>query len=361
MKEEYKAVFDELTPDDALLDLKKPRRKMLKPAVALLLALILTGGILLHVTRTPATQPKNGETGASDAFSRQPRMVLIAGAETLPVGEEKTDGETFSAPLNYRLCVFDLKGLSEDERQALIDEKRAEFGVYVPETLSEEEEEEDAAFVPGEDGDGSYTIEMEEGASGEPDYILPFATEMLFDDVYVVIEAADAFTIRVPEATELLEVSANCENGAFYWFETHSNQENAAGTFRGFTNPTGSEENRTGDGRDGWGASSEGTAYDEAGDPIITESQSAQFTDNCRKMTVEGSFYKAANGYVKVVWFPSAALIRELAQNGRSGPFDLTGLRDTITFTAQFNDNTTETCVAALSFDAQGQMNVTVR
>ena len=73
MKEEYKAVFDELSPDDALLDLKRPRRKILKPAVALLLALILTGGILLHVTRTPASQPKNGETGGRRNAARRRR------------------------------------------------------------------------------------------------------------------------------------------------------------------------------------------------------------------------------------------------------------------------------------------------
>ena len=344
MKEEYKAVFDELTPDDALLDLKKPRRRMLRPAVALLLALVLTGGILLHETRKPATQPQNRETGVSDTISRQPRMVLIAGAETLPVGEEEAETAPLSAPLNYKLHCFDLKGLTDDERQALIDEKRLEFGVPAPETISEEDEDE------------SVSIEMEADATDRLDYILPFATEMQVEDMYIVIEAGDAFTIRVPEATELLEVTANCENGAFWWVETHTDQGNARGTLRSFTNPTDLDDMEA-----GWGASSEGRVYDEYGNTIVTKKQSAVFSDGCRKMAVEGSFYKAANGYVKVVWFPSAALIKALAEKGADGTFDLTGMRDTITFTAQFNDGTTETCVAALSFSADGQMNVTVR
>lgn len=370
MKEEYKAVFDELTPDDALLDLKKPRRRMLRPALALLLALVLTGGILLHETRKPATQPQNRETGVSDTISRQPRMVLIAGAETLPVGEEEAETAPLSAPLNYRLHCFDLKGLSEDERQALIDEKRAEFDVLVPEPLPDEEVDEK-----------HFSVEIREDVSDAPDYILPFATEMLFEDVYVVIEASDAFTIRVPEATELLEVTANCENGAFLWVETHADQGNFKGTLRGCTNLTEFAQNgddtidtaevRTYDengneittnNENGWSVSSKTSTYDEYGNEVVERDESAVFSNGNRKMTVEGSFYQAAStGYVKVLWFPTKALVKALAEKGADGTFDLTGMRDTITFTAQFNDGTTETCVTALSFSADGQMNVTVR
>ncbi|MBR5411081.1 MAG: hypothetical protein IK104_10470 [Clostridia bacterium] len=340
MKEEYKNIFDSVTPDEVLLEglEKKPSRKrLLKPAVALMLAAALVCGILLyngplHPT-TETTQ--NGQENVRNTAGHS-RMLLYAGAEELPVAEKEADIRTFSAPINYKLRVFSLNGLSESERQALIEEKRAEFSVLVSEPVSFDEDE-------------AESHEIHESESEEPLYVLPFATEMLFDDVYVVIEAGDAFTIRVPEATKLVNVTANCGSGMFLWFETC--KENCV--FRAF-NTLQCE------GLDsGWSAGSEERAYDENGNLVVTNTESAVFSDGNRNMTVEGSFYKAADGCIKVLWFPSEALIRSLVGQDGGEP-DYSSLSDSITFTAQFNDGATETCGAVLTFDRDGHMRVTV-
>ena len=344
MKNEYKELFSTVSPDEALLESvtqrKSPRRGV-KAALCVLLAVLLaTGGVLYGMKRAPKTAPS--ETGR--------RLLVFADASALLPGEKK-DGETFETPVDYELKIFTLKGLTGEEQQAFIAEQRERFGIVPPDRLTEEElaaEEDDA-------------IHMEkDGSEGDDDYALPFVTDLLFDGYYAVIRTGDAFAVRVPEATALLNVTASCGSGMFLWFETKADYGLHKGTTRGYTRIGEGNENAS---FSGWGSTGEVTAYDETGEVTAKRTDSAVFSDNSRKMEVAGSFYAETNGTgsVKVVWFPSEAIAAALPAADGSRELDPTDISDVISFTARFNDGAEETCTAKISFNAEGRMTVTVK
>ena len=344
MKNEYKELFSSVSPDEALVESitqrKSPRRAARTALCVLLAVLLAAGGVLYGMKRAPKTAPsENGR-----------RLLVFADASALISGEKK-DGETFETPVDYELKIFTLEGMTEEERQAFIAEQRERFGIVPPDRLTEEE-------LAAEEDD---SIHMKEDASdAEDEYALPFVTDLLFGEYYAVIRTGDAFTVRVPEATALLDVTANCGSGMFLWFETKADYGLHKGTTRGYTRIGEGNEN---DSFNGWGSTGEVTAYDENGEVVAKKTDSAVFSDNSRKMEVAGSFYEETNGTgsVKVVWFPSEAVAAALPTEQGSRELDPTAISDVISFTARFNDGGEETCEAEISFTAEGRMTVTVK